>query len=168
MSFDAIAQDVAAGEAKAKGLLSRITDRLPAAVPAKIEVITEKTTKLRSFATPLLVFAVIVGAYRYGGSEARADLEAYRASAAAALSAEQAREATLTASIRDAADRRQGTDAARAAELQSRIDAYVSELRTRPVDARCTLDDADLRRLREVGTPARHRGRPGKPAAPAE
>ena len=93
MSFDAIVSGINTAEAKAQGvvsgLVSKVTDRLPATVPAKIEVITEKTTHLRSFATPLLVFAVIVGAYRYGGTEARADLEAYRASAAIAVSKER-------------------------------------------------------------------------------
>ena len=172
MSFDAIVQDINADEAKAKGvvsgLVSKVTDRLPASVPARIEVITEKTSHLRSFATPLMVFCVIVGAYRYGGSEARADLEAYRVSAAEALTKEKQRQIDATASITSDAQTRQDDAEARATALQSRIDSYVAELRTRPVDARCTVNDADMRRLQQVGTPTRHRGRPGKPAASAE
>ena len=161
--FDSIVAEASIVEARAKGLGARIASWLPASAPARIEVVAERTSHVRSIVMPLLVVAAMVWAYRSGGESARADLNAYRVSAAEAIAAEKQREDMVSQAIRDAADKRQTTDKQHADALQSRIDDYANALASRPADARCSLTDDDVRRLRE-NAPSRHRNRPSEPA----
>ena len=136
-------------------------------VPAKVTVATEAHgsvigTRVKDIGLMIL----LLGAYHVGGSEERAEFACYRVANAQALAAAKQHEIEATAAITAESRRRQDAADARASALQSRIESYVADLRSRPVDARCSLSDSDVRRLRD-DAPRAHR-RPAHAADPAE
>lgn len=170
-AFDNLAQAAATEEAKAKGLAARVWSKLPARAPARIEVAVERHRSSASFAAmTACAMVALFCMYRLGGADARAELASYIAEERTVAATEAGRQATARSLVEAAANKRAADADARAASLQTRIDGYVADLAHRPADARCTLTDGDLRRLRDdtPAAPARPRRRPARPAGDAD
>lgn len=156
-AFDSIAATAASDVARVKETV--------APTVTKVEVLVgQRAGILRRIGTSLLALGAVVYAYHAGGEASRSRYEAFVAEERRVAEVERARQAQASAAIEDAAARRVTAAQSQADQLQRNIDSYVQELAHRPVDARCTLTDADLRGLREpLGTPRAHRRPTGAP-----
>ena len=158
-AFDSIASTAATDVARARDAV--------APTVTKVEVLVgQRAGILRRIGTSLLALGAVAYAYHAGGEVSRSRYEAFVAEERRVAEAERVRQAQARSEIENAANRRADAAQAEATDLRGRIDAYVAQLAARPVDARCTLTDRDLRGLRDFPSAARSHRRPARPASP--
>ena len=164
-AFDSIASIAAREEARARDVATAAT--------ARVEVVVNKR---HGVLAALCCLVIAGGAYwegrvdgsaRYDAEHAR--FEGFIADERTKATEEHARQAAALRDVQAASDLRAEQSATATTDLQSRIDAYVAQLQHRPVDARCTLTDADLHGLRDLAPgAARPHRRPARAAAHEE
>ncbi len=163
-AFDSIASAASREEATARSAAGG------AVAYVEVGVASRRGGIIRAALVAVVAVGALWAAYWQGGQSERDRFDAYVAEERVKATEEKTRQAAALRDVQAASDLRAELAANATTDLQGRIDAYVTQLSLRPVDARCNLTDADLRGLRDPlgGTPARPHRRPAMAARDAD